>query len=107
MLARGDLGIEIPATKIPLTQKEVCLVAEQNNKPVIIATQILTSMITSEVPTRAEMTDAIDGLLDGATYLMLSDETTIGAHPTSAVRILDECISEFTTNREKYRVFEH
>lgn len=107
MLARGDLGIEIKATKIPLTQKEVCLIAKKSGKPVIVATQILTSMITSEVPTRAELTDAIDGLIDGATCLMLSDETTIGDHPSKAVQVLDECISEFVTNREKYVLFEN
>jgi pyruvate kinase len=107
MLARGDLGIEIPATKIPLTQKEICLVADANSKPVIIATQILTSMVTKEVPTRAEVTDAIDGLVDGATFLMLSDETTIGSHPVKAVRILNDCILEFTSNRGKYEIFEH
>lgn len=106
MYARGDLGIEIPAVKIPITQKELCLTAKEYNKPVIVATQILTSMIEKPIPTRAEMTDAIDGLLDGAKYLMLSDETTIGGHPLEAVEVLHNAITEFVTNQEEYKAFE-
>lgn len=107
MLARGDLGIEIPATKIPLTQKEICLIGNDHATPIIIATQILTSMIHNEVPTRAEITDAIDGLIDGATYLMLSDETTVGNHPVQAVRILDDSIKEFLSKPGVYGLFEN
>ncbi len=106
MYARGDLGVEIPAVKIPLTQKELCVVAKSKNTPVIIATQILTSMKESSIPTRAEMTDAVEALVDGASYLMLSDETTTGKHPAEAVTTLDQAISEYTNNKEKYAFFE-
>lgn len=106
MYARGDLGVEIPAVKIPITQKELCFVAKSTNTPVIVATQMLTSMKESSIPTRAEMTDAIEALVDGATYLMLSDETTIGKHPREAVSVLHDAIEEFTLNRTKYTPFE-
>ncbi len=105
MFARGDLGVEIPAVKIPLTQKELCLVAKSKDTPVIVATQILTSMKESPIPTRAEMTDAIEALVDGATFLMLSDETTIGKHPVEAVTTLDQAIHEYTENKSKYALF--
>ncbi len=106
MFARGDLGVEIPAVKIPLAQKELCIVAKSKDTPVIVATQMLTSMKESPIPTRAEMTDAIEALVDGATFLMLSDETTVGKHPVEAVTTLDQAIREYTENREKYALFE-
>ncbi len=106
MYARGDLGVEIPAVKIPLVQKELCLIANNKNTPVIVATQMLTSMKESPIPTRAEMTDAIEALVDGATYLMLSDETTLGKHPVEAVATLDQAIREYNENRQRYLRFE-
>lgn len=106
MYARGDLGVEIPAVEIPITQKELCVLANTLEVPVIVATQILTSMKESPIPTRAEMTDAIDALIDGATFLMLSDETTLGKHPVEAVSTLRDAIFEFTSNQERYLPFE-
>lgn len=106
MYARGDLGVEIPAVKIPITQKEICKLAKDKETPVIVATQILTSMKESPVPTRAEMSDAIDALIDGATHLMLSDETTVGKHPFEAVTVLHDAIEEFINNQEEYKPFE-
>jgi pyruvate kinase len=106
MYARGDLGVEIPAVEIPITQKELCVQANTLEVPVIVATQILTSMKESPIPTRAEMTDAIDALIDGASFLMLSDETTHGKHPVEAVTTLSDAIYEFTSNQEMYIPFE-
>ncbi len=107
MFARGDLGVEIPAVKIPITQKELCLVASSLDTPVIVATQMLTSMKESSIPTRAEMTDVIEALVNGASFLMLSDETTVGDYPVEAVSVLDEAIIEFTSNQDKYKRFEN
>jgi pyruvate kinase len=106
MYARGDLGVEIPAVEIPITQKELCVIARTLEVPVIVATQMLASMKESPIPTRAEMTDAIDALIDGATFLMLSDETTLGKHPIEAVSTLNDAIFEFTSNQERYLPFE-
>lgn len=92
MIARGDLGIEIPIEELPIVQKYLIKFAHWHDKPAIIATQIMTSMIKNSHPTRAEISDTANAVLDGGDMVMLSDETTIGDHPFAAVRILEKVI---------------
>lgn len=92
MVARGDLGVEMPMEQVPVLQKLIVKKCIEQSKPVIIATQMMESMISSPVPTRAEVNDVANAVMDGADAVMLSAETSVGAFPTLCVRAMQKTI---------------
>ena len=92
MVARGDLGVEIPAHEVPLIQKQLVLKAKSARIPVIIATQMMESMITSMTPTRAEVNDVANSVMDGADAVMLSGETSVGQYPVQVIQKMSDII---------------
>jgi len=98
MVARGDLGVDIPLERVPLVQKEIIRKCNQSGKPVITATEMLESMVNSVRPTRAETTDVANAIFDGTDAIMLSAETSIGKYPVQTVRMMAKIAVEAEKN---------
>ncbi|NQT32462.1 MAG: pyruvate kinase [Candidatus Omnitrophica bacterium] len=101
MVARGDMGVAIPIYEVPIVQKMIIKKCNQKKKFVITATQMLESMTEHSRPTRAEVTDVANAILDGTNYVMLSEESAAGAYPVKAVKMMDQII-KYTEAHEKH-----
>jgi len=100
MVARGDLGVEVPIERLPAIQKDIIKRCIQKAKPVIVATQMMESMITNPSPTRPEVTDVANAVLDGTDAVMLSGETSVGMHPVKVVQAMNNIIKEAENHYE-------
>ncbi|MBS4016965.1 MAG: pyruvate kinase [Dechloromonas sp.] len=106
MVARGDLGVELPAERVPGIQKRIVRSCRRLGKPVIVATQMLESMVASPVPTRAEASDVATAIYDGADAVMLSAESAAGAYPVEAVDMMNRLISEVEADPQYRQLIE-
>ena len=97
MVARGDLGVEIPMERVPIVQKKLVAKSNEAGKVSVIATQMLWSMVVAPAPTRAEISDVTNAVLDGCDAIMLSDETAVGQHPLEAYKMADATVKETET----------
>lgn len=100
MVARGDLGNEIAIEKIPFVQDDIIKMAKKENKSVIVATQMLFSMVENKIPTRAEVTDVASAILQGADAVMLSEESATGKYPIEAVMAMEKIVIEAEKHRD-------
>ncbi len=105
IVARGDLGICLPIYKVPVIQKEVVKKCKVAGKPVVVATQMLESMIEEEIPTRAEVSDVANAILDGADGLLVSSETTIGKYPDKVIEMMRKVIDYTEKYKEEQKEF--
>ena len=106
MVARGDLGVEIPLETVPIVQKQIVSLAKDLAKPVIIATQMMESMMDKITPNRAEVNDVANAVMDGADAVMLSGETSVGKHPIEVIKIMSRIINEVESKYENIYVKE-